>query len=799
MTRQATQLIRLLLLCLAAFVLVQCQRQEPKSKEELAKQKEASPAPGKVGEQPSTSQPAATPEPVVQDPLARAFPAGPSAFDNLEALKYLPPETPMLMVAANPQELLERLGRERLTKTFAQYYEMAVAEVTQAVGENVLVPKNLPNVGIDPTGTAGFAMFQFHRPVGVAFWSLTDADRFKTTIYSVAGRVREKMEPHVSGDATVICPRNDEEVCFIVKGNLAFVHFADMKDEEALALALKFGARSADLPSLATSETFQQTIKELAFGKDAALYIDTPAMLKSVLGAGNQWATESLADSEQRLKEARESEDKSEVEYWETRVKSDRDWAERERKKQAAEKELFESILSGTGTVAMGVELAEKSLRFKSFTHVGADSRWAALARPVKGPSPVVAYTPQRPFYLVHLNVDLKGYLELIDLMLAAEEMSVAKLGDQIRGFAGFNLLEDVLAILSGDIGFAVFGDLEEILSGELEGFKAVGGTVVLGLTDVEQATATLEKAFAMDIAKAFVKSTGEKAWQILVPEWRTVLLVVVEGYLVVTTDPEFITAFKSKSRRSFVDKLDNEELASLLSLEESTGVAAMDFGAFATFFVGLARSSGNWEVAEPVAETDVPYSDEYKRLKKETTELRAKARKRRDEIEAETNKRIGQMMSRIGVTAMVGVKSGDSFYGYGGHYIEDESIAALVEHLIQDGIAIEELQSGRRKDVWEMEDKAYELELKMEVVRTQTLAEAEAEKYRKAVEEEPDAETEDDGDIDAEKRAEKEAYLKKHGIVLGGVLVEGTVEDPLKEQVILDEAAVAAEPTIAP
>jgi hypothetical protein len=736
MTRPAIRLVQILAVCLSVLFLMQCQRPEPKSKEDLAKQKKAAPA-AEGEKKPGEKVPIADPVPVVTDPLLLAFPKGPTALEGLEALKYLPAETPMLVVAANPQDLLNRLGRERLTKTFAQYYEMAVAEVTQAVGENVLLPKNLTNVGIDPAGTAGFAMLQFQRPVGVAFWSLTDADKFKTAIYSIAGRLREKMEPHVAGGATVICPRNDEEVCFIIKDKLAFMHFADMNDEEALAAALKFAGRSPELPSLDDNENFKNTLKELSFGKDATLYVDTPAMLRSVLGMGNHWADESLKESENQLKRARESGDESELQYLESRVKSDREWAERERKQQAAQKEMFESLLNGTGTMAMGVELAEKSLRFKSYTHVGADSRWATLARTVEGPSPVVEYSPYRPFYLVHLNIDLQGYLELIDLMLAPEGMSIAKAGEEFKKFTGLDLREDIIAIFSGDIGFSVFGSLEEIMTGELEGLKAIGGTLVLGLAETDKAASSLEKIFALDMVKPFVKSTGVNSWDIPVPEWRTLSLTITNGYLVATTDPEFVAAFNSKTRRSFVDELDNEELVALLSLKESTGIAAMDFGSFATYFVGMARMSGDWAVSEPAVASEVPYSEEYKKLKAEQKEIRANAEKRRVEIEAETNKRIVQMLSRIGVTAMVGVKEGDAFYGYGGHYIEDESVAALVEHLIQDGIALDELQSGKRKDVWEMEDKALDLDRKMQEVRSQTLMKAEEEKYRKALEQE--------------------------------------------------------------
>jgi hypothetical protein len=734
MTRHTRVLLGMTLTTLLALALVQCQRPEPKSKDELEKQKQqAVTTKGPKGVAPL---PVADPSSPAVSPLQRAFPKGPSAFDNVEALKYLPVTTSMVAVASDPQALLERLGRDQLTRTFAKYYEMAVAEVTQVVGENVLLPRNLPNVGIDPTGPVGLAMLQLNRPVGVVFWSLTDADRFKTTLYSVAGRVREKMEPHVAGEAMVICPRNDEEVCFVIKEKLAFLHFADMRDEEALAKALEFAARSTEGPSLATDETFLKTSQALGFGKDAAVYLNTPALLDGVMNMDRNWAEESLKDSQRELERAREAQDQSEIERWEERVKSDREWAEKERARKAAEKEMLDTMLAGTGTIAMGVELTDKALRFKTYTHVGKDSPWTDLARPVKGPSAILDYTAQRPFYLFRFNVDLMGYLRLLDTALAMEEMSVAKLGDQLKSFTGLDLQADILDVFSGEISAAVFGDIQTIMKADGEGAQGIGGTLVLGLADPAKAPAALAKLLGHDLVQPLVRKTGENAWEVPVPTWRTVSIVMVGSDLVLTTDPEFVAAMKSGTRRSFVDSLENTELSSLLSLEDSLGVAAMDFGSFSMLFFGIVRMAGDWDekVPEP-QDSDIPFSPEYRQLEKDKAELKKKVKSLREEIETETNKRIGQMLTRIGITVAVGVKEGDDFYGYGGHYIADESMALLIEHLISDGLALEELDRTRRREVWEMEDKVWEMDRKMQEVRSETIRKAEEKKVREAME----------------------------------------------------------------
>ncbi len=451
----------------AALLLVGCKSDGKKGekKEEPAKKTAAGPeAPGGAeSPAPTPTTPAAPAAPA--DPLAKAFPMGPTAFEGVEALSYLPATTPILLVVSNPQSLLDRLGRETLTKRFAEYYEMAVAEVTQAFGENILVPANLPNIGVDPAGPAGFAMFSFNRPSGVLFCKLTDGEKFKTTLYSVAGRVREKLEPHVAGDAMVICPRNDEEICFVIRDNHLFFHFADMKDEEALARAMAFAARPKGDGSLADNEGFTAPVKALGFGKDATLYLNTAELMNGITGFDDGWVEDSLKNSEAQLRQARSADDKGEIEYWEERVRSDKEWAERHRKKKEAQKEMFSSLLTGTGNMVMGAELSEKSLRFKSYSEIAPDSKWANLARPLDKVSPLVLYTPQRPFYLAHMSVDLKAYWQIIEMAFEAEGVSIDEGAAQFKLLTGLDLHEDILGMLSGEIGLAVVGDMDEIMS----------------------------------------------------------------------------------------------------------------------------------------------------------------------------------------------------------------------------------------------------------------------------------------------------------------------------------------------
>ena len=570
--QQALRLSRVLFLLVATITVWACQNPDPKiDKQPKGPEQQAAtahketppgataPTPGTAKTPVSTDKTSALTPPPAGDRLTLAFKPSATAFENAAALKHLAPDTPIVIVATDPQSLLNRLGREALTKKFANYYEKGVAEVAQTIGHNILDPKNLPEVGIDPTAPVGFALVKISRPVGVFFFGLSDADKFKTSLYSVAGRVNEKMEPHVVGDSMVICPRNDEEVCFILKGNIAFVHFADMSDEKALESAMAFAARTADLPSLGTDEGFMATIKALKYGKDAAVYVSMSGLLKGVLGVENGWAKDSLDNAKNQLEKYKKEENQTEVKYWEGRVKDAEEWYEKDIKRQAKQQEMLKALMGGLEGMVMGASLEDRSIKLKSYTELPPDSPWSKIALGVEGISPLVTFLPKTPLYMAHAKVNIEEYLKMLEPIIGAEGISMEQMREMFKVATELDLDQDVLATLSGEIGFAISGDLSRFDDSEKAGFMALDGYTFLGLADSGKMAALMTSLSANPILSDFLRPAGDGKWQVIVPEWKTVDIALLDKYLVASTDPTFIESMRTGKGTSFLDSISNE------------------------------------------------------------------------------------------------------------------------------------------------------------------------------------------------------------------------------------------------
>jgi len=722
---------------LAACLFWQCQSEQPKKapvEEGKQAQKaaageatiEAAPSPGKAVK---TSPPMAKKK--------SPFPEGKSALDGVDALKYLPADALFVAVAANPQGILDRLGREHLIKKYAKYYEMGVAEVTQAVGHNILVPANLKEIGLDPTAAVGFALLSVNRPRGVFFAKLSDPDKFKTTIYAVSGKLNERLEPHVVGEAIAICPSHDEEVCFVLRDGYLFFHFADMPDEEALAAAKDFAGGPKE-GSLADLPEMKSASANLKYGKDAAAYVNTAGLMSQTMNMDSTWALESVNRSKKELERAKKENNPEDIKYWEERVRDDQKWYDEQTRRNAARKEAMEGLFDGLGGVSFGLEITSKAIKMKSYVQIAENSLWARIMKPVAGKAAVLYAIDERPLYLFHAGISLPEYLNVVDRLVGMEGFSVAQGKEVIKAATGLDLEADILSVFTGEIGFAMFGDLARALDGMDKAPLAFGGAATLGVTDVAKATALLDKVAGLSMIEGMVKKLdGNKGWEVPIPEWKPVYISFAGKQLCISTDPGFASRVASGKPGKYMATLENGEVKELLEMPDISGLGMLDFGSFSFVFFGMARSFGGMDMAMAEAPSlqDVPYSEEYKKQKQELEDHRKKVRKMRDDIERETYDRVAKMLERIGITIAVGKNVPGGQVGFGGHYVADESITALIDHLIEDGMALEELDRTRRKEVWALEDKTWDMQKKLEEKRAQDVQKHMEQKIEKEAE----------------------------------------------------------------
>ena len=649
------------------------------------------------------------------DALAAAFPKGKSALTGVDALKYLPADTLLLAVADNPKGLIEQLGWKLLTEKYRKWYEMGVAEVTQAVGHNILDPNNLAEIGIDATKPVGFAWLSLKQESFVVFGSLSSPDKFKTTVYSVAGRVGEKLEPRSFGDALVIAPRRDTEGCLVIIGDHVFFTFSDRGDEEGLALASRISTM-VEKDSLAVSEKYKGLVEKLAFGKDFGVYVDIEAIAKAFVGyegermsdQGN-WAQKEL----DRLKA--ENADPETIKEWEKRAAEEAEWQKKWQKRQEAESKLMKDLLGAIPGAVFGLELGEASLKMKAYTAVAEDSLVADMVEDGGGIPEFIGALSGKPLYLVSASINPKAYLQLIEQVIAAEGVDPAEMRVGLKAFTGLDLDEDIIGLLSGDWAFAVTGDL----SGDLDEKKllnALGGAALLSVTDEARAKEVIGKLAANELLKPLLSENKELGgYTFVVPEWKPVYIKVAGKYLGVSTDAAFFARVEKGENGDFLASVKNPELKALLTAEGKGATSMMDIGVFGLMFIAGGRGWSEPMAAEPAG---VVMSEEYKKTKAEYEQVRKQVQELRDKLEADQQKLFMDIVNRIGTTAALGRKVEGGMVAYGGQYFGSKDLVTFISETADDALKVHELDEKRRSEVWRLEDKRWELERKLQDLR---------------------------------------------------------------------------------
>jgi hypothetical protein len=635
---------------------------------------------------------------------------------GLEALTLLPADTLAVVAAADVPGLLDRLGRKEIVEKYREPYEKLIAEMIQEVGYNLLDPKAYADIGIDVSAPVGLAWLSVD-PVGiVAFARLTDAEKFKTALYSMAGRVREKMVPHVVGDAMLICPEHDEELCFILKGSHVFLHAYDTSDELALEKAKAFAGPAAS-PSLAGDKTLLDLLARLHYGKDVAGYASSSAILSKLGAPGPSYADTSLEQSRKALEEAKRGGVKEEIDAAEQRVKSDQAWAEESRKRREKELAFYRQAFGTMGSFALGVDLRETDIAFTVLTQVPDGTPMATLFRNIDGTSQLVRSLSTRPQYLAHFSADLPQYVAFVLSSLESLGVDPKAAREEFRQSTGLDLDKDVLATLGTDVAVAVGADFSAADQAEEKVIGSVEVHALLGVSARDKAVALLDKIAALPGASMFFAKEGDK-FRIKIPQMKPILVTVLDKYIVISTDPSFAGSVASGEDRSFLDAAPNPDMKALLFTPNSAGILMMDFSAFGYFFLSRRLSSSAVLAEREPAAGPTPTSEEYKAKEKELKELEDKLRSEYDRLNREEERLAQSLLKRVG-TLVIATRHVDGIVEAEGRQIPGEAtLKAAVVGIAEDAVGLEVSHSQRWGETWKLEDRKYQLQSELRQMR---------------------------------------------------------------------------------
>jgi len=633
-------------------------------------------------------------------------------LEDLPALAALPSSTLLVAAATDVPALLDRLGRVELIERFRDQYEKAVAEVTQEVGYNLLDPKAYADMGIDIAAPAGFAWLSLEPLSMVAFVKLTDPEKLKTALYSIAGRSNEKLEPHVAGSAIAICPRNDEEICFIIRDGYAFFHAVDAGDEKGLELALAFASAKPE-PSLAKDAAVRSSLKRLAFGKDVALYFNSAALVAQTEIVGPTRAEEYAARTRAELEEAKKAGDAQRIAEIEQRLKYDEEWVASAKRQQEEQKKMLRLALSEMGAVSMGVNLLDSEILFKVIADAKPTSPALKLVRALPGPSLLARTVPDAPMYFAHVNMDLPAYLEMLASSLEVVGFRLDDMKKEIKAGTGLDLDTDVLPALSGELGFSISADMATMMESHEKYLASVSCHILIGIASNEKAAALLDRLAAIPMASALVKNTPD-GLDVSVPEWRTVHVRLSDKYLTASTWEGFAAAVAEGASQAggkpFLAKVDNPGLKAAFESKDISAIAALDFGFLgAFFFYAMDVSYNAMAVPEPASAS--PLTEGQKAKKAELDRLTKEIEAKRKDINDRKNKATMRLVERLGTMVISSRLDGNTLVVEGHHFPGNGTVKASIVGAAADVVDIESAQRGYYDEVWKLEDKKYELQ----------------------------------------------------------------------------------------
>ncbi len=628
------------------------------------------------------------------------------------AVAYLPRETLFVAACDGVRKAFERFDRERLQKSFREYYEQALALVTPVVGVNLLDPANLPQVGLDPDGPVGFAWLSVRDETVAFFASLTNVDAFKTTLYRLAGLDRVQLKTEVAGDALIVYPERDSEIVVVLRDKTAILVGGD-HDEETLAWARRVAVIQGP-DSLAQTADYKAALAGLDYGAAAAAYVNVPQFaeyLRAEFGqrlaaqanstaAGQLRAVE---EAERRVAEARRSGAPADtlafLEAEAARLRREAGppsdpWESRYAARKQAEFRMVDALFGSVREFALGLGVEGPALQFQVAAAMAPDGLLARLVKSAQGLPVLVRAMRERPMFLLEGQVDPAVALELFGLALAADGDSLDEAkGEAIQRF-GVDIDRDVLPLLTGRLGGAASWRSDRVFHNDDEAAAALGVAFVIGINDVTKAQGVVDRVLGSALLAPLVtRAPDGKRFTVIVPEWKALTVGITADAIVVGTDPSLVDRVaRGEAKESFVTTAPNARLKALFATPGPAVVSAIDLGSFAFLFMAGSIPYRELAVREPdaIGTADVPFSARYLAKKSELEAVERQlqeVQRERDEHEFMSARKLAE---RAGLTAAWLQHDGKRLRIYGGQYFAAESLPALVESVVRDALALD-------------------------------------------------------------------------------------------------------------
>lgn len=644
-------------------------------------------------------------------------------------VQLLPEGTGVTLTVASVQHLLRVVDYPALIAKYRPQYDQVAAAVVQSTGHNLLDPVKWREIGVDPDGPIGFAVFDVEAGAGCAYFTLADATRFRDFVDQTGAKLGGRIFPVFEDRGVVLASEAGASTALVLRDGFAFFVFVDRPDKAPYDYAREL-ASVDPARALAASARWQKAVGAAA-PRDLLAFVDVAGMLRASIEARRKsaenpeptWAELEL----QRLRE--QGAPAEEIARWEQTAAEQKQFEAQLRERRLREQEVSQSIFGPLGPWVVELSLTDKAVQGT----VRVQAPETALVRKIVVPrdAPPLALTAagQRVLFGGGGSFDEAELVRVLAAMAKASGEDLERVFAEIQRDLGVDP-RGVLAALDGTGSFALTIKDPAALATD-KGTQALGFTLALGLKEPEKIQGLLD-AVAAKLPPPLKARKDAKArrYSVKVPDWNEVHVAVVGARLAVSTDVNFLAAVERGSPGP--GKGLPAATVPVVTAREAVGVLFMDYVAPMGLFVARSSSSYRydpatnqpyWRFPEVAQEKidKVAQSAAYKAKLKEWRALDDKVRKAEEARERAQTKVILAVAESVGSLAVNLRETAEGLQAEGGQYFGPGGLARAIEL----GVDAISTRGGGDDPVWELYDRRSKVEQEMTEIRVRDVEKA--------------------------------------------------------------------------
>jgi len=638
-----------------------------------------------------------------RDPEPAAKPAASTNTLAAPALGRVPKDAPFV-VTVHIKDMLSALGYAELLAKHGLMLAELSGPMVEVAGHNFFELESWSKIGIDLAAPAGFFGIDYRTNGGVLFLGVSDRKVLETFIVETAKKAGTEMTVEKVGEHSLLSIAGENRGAVLLTENAVYsVNL--FRGTGAIEIARSIGTRELSDSILGSEEW--KTLSSGVASPDGGVYVRLTELLSRPLAGGDD--ARLLADIENRIEEAKKAGDAELVENLTRELGFMKESVASMAKRAVAEQELFNKLTSGMSQVVAGLDFSPEGIDVDIRAPLAAGALLSNLLKSSDGIVPIMKVAGSTPLFSIGGKVDVAAAVELLALMLATEGDDMAELRTELKSQFGVDLDTDILANLGGDIGFALTGDLGEILrSGDPA--SVMGGTFILGLKNPDALKAAFAKLAAMPgMSELGTWDDATSSFSGKLPEGRAFVISLNGSWLVASTDPE--AKGRIEGQASFVDTLGNPVLKTRLS---KPGLGA--YMQFQQGFVGgwLFMAGGR---SSSFPEPESPNEpEEKKKIREELAKLQAEIGPLRAKVEEARMKPLLDSFGKLGNFAQTARLADGALAMTMGIYPQNATLAEAVGGFV--GYAVDQTSQGAptpdEEKLRELENLRWELESKL-------------------------------------------------------------------------------------